>query len=396
MGKARFVLPTFIFVAGTAVAINLIMIITQQVPPTSLFPPTLSQTLGTDIVAIMIIAFPVFLIEYVLFAVPAAVVLLVITKIVKSARYEMNIMNIGRDFNGTQIIRRAAAPALFSVASSQLFRSVIENILFPIGYTPTPTIAPLHEAGLTLMSALLFVPIALILFMPTWVLNDAGVVTHLKSDYLESRQTPDTQGVGRWIANMLGGYALLAYPITMFLSQFYDPLILPILQGTVPANQITDLVIYQGTLGLLWTLGLPFFVMAYILPVIMFNEALQTRSTVRILRLAQRLGAKIIRKEQITEIKRPSLKIVEDQSATVDLWAKAQNQEIVTSSKKIKKSDTTLKSNNVTKKSNKKKGNKKESVFKLIIKYLEYFLNEEQSTIVCALVPEFHTFQERL
>jgi hypothetical protein len=359
MGKARFVLPTFMFVAGTAVAINLIMIITSPVPSTSLFPPTLSQTLGTDIVTIMIIAFPIFMIEYVLFAVPAAVVLLVITRIVKSARYEMNIMNIGRDFNGTQIIRRAAAPALFSVASSQLFRSVIENILFPIDYTPETALIPLHEAGLTLMSALLFVPIALILFMPTWILNDAGVVTHLKSDNLELRQTPDTQGVGRWIANMLGGYALLAYPITMFLSQFYDPLILPILQGTIPSDQITDLVIYQGTLGLLWTIGLPFFVMAYIMPVIMFNEALQTRSTVRILRLAQRLGAKIIKKEQITEIKRPTLKIVEDQSATVDLWAKAQNQEIVTSSKKIKKSETKLKSNSDTKKSNKKRGSKK-------------------------------------
>ena len=359
MGKARFLLPTFMFIAGTAVAVYLIMIITEPVPPTYLFPPTLSQTLGTDIVAIMILAFPVFLVEYILFAVPAAVVLLVITKIVKSARYEMNIMNIGRDFNGTQIIRRAAAPALFSVASSQLFRGVIQNILFPINYTPEPPIIPLYEAGLTLMSALLFVPIALILFMPTWVLNDAGVVTHLKSDNLELRQTPDTQGVGRWIANMLGGYALLAYPITMFLSQFYEPLILPILQGITPPDQITGLVIYHGTLGLLWTLGLPFFVMAYIIPVIMFNEALQARSTVRILRLAQRLGAKIIKKEQITEIKRPTLKIIENQSATVDLWVKTQNQEIVTSSKKIKKSDTKIKGNNKSKNSVKKQSSRK-------------------------------------
>jgi len=355
MGKARFLLPTFMFLAGTAVAIQLIILITEPVPPTYLFPPSLSQTLGTDIITIMVIAFPIFMIEYVLLAVPGAVILLVITRVVKSTRYEMNIMNIGRDFNGTQIIRRAAAPALFSVASSQLFRGVIKNLLFPIDYEPLQTIAPLHEAGLTLMSALLFVPIALLLFMPTWILNDAGVVTHLKSDNLQLRQTPDTQGVGRWVANMLGGYALFAYPITMFISQFYDPLILPILQGTIPPEGLTGLVIYQGTLGLLWTIGLPFFVMAYILPVIMFNEALQSRSTVRILRLAQRMGAKIIKKEQITEIKRPTLKIVEDQSATVDLWARAQNQEIVMSSKKIKKSDTKLKSNNKAKKPTKKK-----------------------------------------
>jgi hypothetical protein len=45
----------------------------------------------------------------------------------------------------------------------------------------------------------------------------------------------------------------------------------------------------------------------------------------------------------------------------VGLWAKAQNQEIITSSKKIKNSDTKIKGNNVTKKSTKKKSSKKES-----------------------------------
>jgi len=94
---------------------------------------------------------------------------------------------------------------------------------------------------------------------------------------------------------MLGGYALLAFPITMFLTQFYDPLILPMMTGTV--FDMTE-IIYRSTVALLWTIGLPFFVMAYILPLVMFNEVMQTRSTVRILRLARRLGAKMIRKEQ--------------------------------------------------------------------------------------------------
>lgn len=351
MGKVRFLTPLFMFIAGTIVAIQLITTVTTNVPSTELFPETMSTTLGTDIATIMVIALPILVIEYMIFAVPIAVAILLITKVVKSARYEMNIMDIGQEFGGSQIIRRAAAPALFSVASAQMFSEVIRNFLFPIGYTPSTEIAPLFNASLSLMGALLFVPIALLLFMPTWILNDAGVVTHLKTDNLEMRHCPDTQGVGRWIANMLGGYALLAFPITMFVSQFYNPIILPIMTGV----QFTQTeIIYQTTLALLWTIGLPFFVMAYILPLVMFNEAMQARSTVRILKLARRLGAKMVRKEKIQEIKRLSYAYDEGQKGTVELYAAAREQEIVSTQKSIKS-----KSKKKTKGKTKSKGKKK-------------------------------------
>ena len=330
------------FFAGTFVAIYLITTATRGVSPTELFPVTLSPTLGTDIATIMVIALPVLFLEYAIFAVPIAVVILLITKVIKSTRYEMNIMNIGREFNGTQMVRRAAAPALFSVASSQMFIGIITNILFPIGYAPEDSIQALFNASLSLMGALLFTPIALLLFMPTWVLNDAGIVTHLKAESLYYRQCPDTQGVGRWIANMLGGYALLAYPITMFISQFYNPIILPIISGTATTQQLAPAAIfYQSSLALLWTLGLPFFVMSYLLPVVIFNEAMQSRSTVRILRLARRLGAKMVKKEQIQEIKRLSSVYDEEKSATVELYAAATNQEIVSTQKTLKTSNKT-------------------------------------------------------
>ncbi len=176
MGKARFLLPLFMFTAGTLVALQLINTVTTNVPSTNLFPETMSTTLGSDIATIMAIAIPIIIIEYVLFAVPIAVVILLITKVVKSARYEMNIMDIGREFGGTQIIRRAAAPALFSVASAQMFSGIIRDYLFGPNFDPLTLgteIAPLFNASLSLMGALLFVPIALLLFMPTWVLNDA-------------------------------------------------------------------------------------------------------------------------------------------------------------------------------------------------------------------------------
>ncbi len=333
MGARRFVTPVLMFFLGMLVITQLILTITQGMPHIEIIPDTLSTELGTDIITIMVIAFPILFLEYYLFAVPIAVVLLIGTKIVKSTRYELNIMNIGRDFGGTQIVRRAAAPALFAVASAELFRAPLRAFLFGAEFVPPPEFASLFPVVVSLMSALLAVPIALLLFMPTWILNDAGVVTHLKSDRLDLRQCPDTQGVGRWIANMLGGYALLAFPITMFLNHFYEPLISPWLQGTIiPPEQ----VFYQVTTGTLWTIGLPFFVMAFILPVIMFNEAMQKRSTVRILRLATRLGAKMVRREQIQEIKRLSYAYDEDKSATVELYAAAANKEIVSTQKSIK------------------------------------------------------------
>jgi hypothetical protein len=113
------------------------------------------------------------------------------------------------------------------------------------------------------------------------------------------------------------------------------------------------------TTGALWTLGLPFFVMAFILPVIAFNEAMQKRSTVRILRLATRLGAKMVKKEQIREIKRLSYAYDEDKSATVELYAAASNKEIVSTKKSIKtKNKTPSKSSKTTTKVDTKKKEK--------------------------------------
>ena len=347
MGARRFAAPGALFLLGFFVAVQLILMITESMPPRNWFPTAMSQSLGFDIMWVIIIAIPILFLEYYIFAVPIAVLILFITKIVKSKRYELNIMNISANFGGTQMVRRAAIPALFSVAFAGMFRDPLQDLVFGT-YEPVGEMAAFFPIVVSLMSALLFMPIALLLFMPTWVLNDAGVVTHLKSDNLELRQCPDTQGVGRWISNMLGGYAILAFPITMFLAHFYDPLIVPLIQGdinlAIPAE--AQAFALTAVVGFLWTLGLPFFVMAFIVPVIAFNEGMQSRSTIRILKLARHLGAKIVRRERIQEIKRPTTVATTEDSANIELWAKAtMPASVATSSKKIKDS--------------KKKGNEK-------------------------------------
>jgi hypothetical protein len=373
MGARRFAGPIGFFLLGFLVSMQLIMMITENMSPTNWFDwdATLAfenVTLGQDIMFIIILAIPILFLEYYIFAVPIAAVILVITKVVKTARYELNIMNIASNFGGTQMIRRAALPALFSVAFAGMFRTPLRDFLFGTGFVAPAEIAAFFPIVVSLMSALLFMPIALLLFMPTWVLNDAGVVTHLKSDRMDIRQCPDTQGVGRWISNMLGGYAILAFPITMFINHFYEPLLIPLFQGdinlAIPAQ--ANEFLFEAIVGFLWTLGLPFFVMAFIIPVIAFNEAMQARSTIRILKLARRLGATIVRRERIEEIKRPTTISTIDESANIELWAKAtMPTSVVTSSKKSKKGDDKKKKSNVTtsrktvKKQNKKKKKKK-------------------------------------
>jgi hypothetical protein len=157
------------------------------------------------------------------------------------------------------------------------------------------------------MGALLMMPIALALFMPTWILNDAGIVSHLKKGQLEVRQCPDTEGVGKWFSSMLGGYSILAFPITMFIDHFFNPYII---QGYAP--YIPDIPIFNEPIftSFLWTAGIPLLVMSFMIPVVMLNEVAQRRAGNIIKRIAKPLGA--------DEVHRPVIAPVQSESTITD------------------------------------------------------------------------------
>ncbi|UCE11311.1 MAG: hypothetical protein JSW61_05085 [Candidatus Thorarchaeota archaeon] len=245
----------------------------------------------------LILAVPILLLEYRVLAAPGASAFLYFAKAWKAASYEMNIMNIGREFGSARLIRRAAPPALFSAASAGVFRVGIRRFIFG----PTPPIVPQELIGqynimITLMGTLVFLPIALAFFIPTWVLNDAGVVTHLKGSKMKVRQPPDTQGVGKWAGNMLGGYALIAYPLTALNDHFYEPLFF-----AGDAVQTFDPI-----RSFLWIVGIPLIAMAFVLPVIALNERSHKKMKARVTRSARKLGASPIRKERIAVIRKPT------------------------------------------------------------------------------------------
>jgi hypothetical protein len=246
-----------------------------------------------DISFILVIAIPVLLIEYALIAVPAAALLLLYASIIRAASYEINIMNIGTEFGGVRMVRRTLAPALFSLSSSGILITWIETTLFGANPTIPAGMEVSYNFALALMAGLLFLPISLAFFMPTWVLNDAGIVTHLKDDKLNIRQCPDIQGVGRWVGNVLGGFAIIAYPISAFTNYFMNPLLDDPLIFTNIDNLINSLF---------WTVGLPFLVMAFVLPVVAANELNQKRMRRQISGVATRMGATVVLKPHIDKI----------------------------------------------------------------------------------------------
>ncbi|MFW9794824.1 MAG: hypothetical protein ACFFEE_11005 [Candidatus Thorarchaeota archaeon] len=289
MGKVRFVFPFLFAVGGISFGLFAMYQVTSLAPSFEFFPWT-AGSLFDDILIILGVAIPVIAIEYFIIALPLAALYLLGSRLVKSATYNFSIMDIGTDFSGYRMLRRSVAPALFSVSSSGLILGLLEGVI--VG--ALPPLPPESEfwvgLSITLMGALVIMPIALALFMPTWILNDAGIVTHLKEGEMNVRRCPDTEGVGRWYSSMLGGYSLFAFPIAMISAHFVRPFII---EGITPHPEFL-------IISFLWTLGIPLVVMAFIVPVVFLNEAAQRRSVGFIQRFARGLAASEVEKPVIS------------------------------------------------------------------------------------------------
>ena len=258
--------------------------------PSFEFIPFIAGSLFTDITIVLGVAIPVILIEYFIVALPLAALFLLGSRMIKSTTYNFSIMDIGADFGGYRMLRRSVAPALFSVSSSGLIIKLVEGFLVDLYPPLPPEDLYLISLSATLMGALIIMPIALALFMPTWILNDAGIVTHLKEGQLDVRQCPDTEGVGRWYSSMLGGYSLFSFPIAMASAHFITPFIINGVEPTLERLLFSSL----------WTIGIPLLVMAFIVPVVFLNEGAQRRSVGFIQRFARGLAAKEVERPVIS------------------------------------------------------------------------------------------------
>jgi len=190
------------------------------------------------------------------------------------------------------MIRRAATPAIFAVAISGIVMEFVEGILFRALQNVPPEAAMLIQITYPIVGVLITLPIVLTIFIPTWILNDAGIVMHLRPSQLSIRRCPDTIGVGRWWSNLLAGFTLFTIPLVSFVQHF-----LPIITGGG-----ADVI--QIFFAFVFSLGIPLVAMTFVMPVIVFNEILINPSKRAVRGLAKRLGARELKLEiVVTETK---------------------------------------------------------------------------------------------
>jgi hypothetical protein len=185
-------------------------------------------------------------------------------------------------------------PALFGLSFSEIaLRLIPFNIIavpeYPaeVAYT---AIVRTVEPMIWLVGALIAVAVAVPIYSPTWLLNDSGIVTHLKRNELAMRRCPD--GVGKWFSQYLTGFALLSYPVVVA-SRFIIVLPNLILErgGTIGLDYVIE--------SLVWIVGLPLLVMAFILPVIIINELALSKTSRFMQGVARSLGATDLRLEDV-------------------------------------------------------------------------------------------------
>ncbi len=297
--NSRFIVPILFSVAGIVATFwisgNLSGAVADYLPTYDPVP-AVDGTIGFDFYFVLMILLPILLVEFVIFTVPFALIMLMIARVFRVATYNIDIMEIGQGFDWLRIIKRSVVPALFALSLGEVVISLLQGLIFRVPQIPHVTahaiIRSLHPL-LTILGALIALIVSIAIFAPTWLMNDSGIVAHVKPKYLEMRRCPETEGVGRWYSNLIGGFGILAFPITMFNRYFFQKFVV----YEVPLS-VSEFFVSLG-----WTIGLPFAVMAFIIPIIMINELIIGWSSTTMRKLARKLGATDVQLEQVGKVK---------------------------------------------------------------------------------------------
>ena len=288
MDRRRLIVPTLFAIAGIACAVVVVDwlsgIVGHFMPGYDLIAPVRGR-LASDAMYLLTVVVPVYLVELIVFTFPIALVMVLVNRVARAGRYTQSIVDIGQGFSAFRLIRRSVVPALFSLSFGELIVGLAPGWLFNEPSVHDPGLVNIIYPLLSLLAALMSLAVALPLFAPTWLLNDAGIVSHLRREELEMRQCPDFEGVGKWFNSFISGFALLTFPITMANRYFYQAFV-------IRGIPITAMSVFQSVFA---TVGLPVLVMAFVMPVVLFHELLLPRFVPAVHWLATRLGMKRIR-----------------------------------------------------------------------------------------------------
>ena len=292
----RFIVPILFSIAGIIGAFWLAQSLTRNVAnflPSFDLVEGVQGSMGLDVNFILLVLFPVLLVEFLILTMPIGFFMLLGAKIFRLATYNIDVMSIGKGFDWIRIIKRSVIPALFALSLGEIVISLLQGVIFAV-----PEFQPgdasvvyrnLHPL-LTFLGGLIALVVSVAVFSSTWLLNDSGIVAHVKPDHLELRRCPDTVGVGRWYSNLVGGFGVLAFPITMFYRYFFLKF------------QVVSFGFFEVLTSLVWIVGLPIMIMAFIIPMIVINE-LTIDWTSGVMRgIAKSLGANEVLLERVRKV----------------------------------------------------------------------------------------------
>ncbi len=291
----RFVIPIIFSIVGVV----LTFLITQELargiaanPPAYDLARFIAGTVQTDVRVLLYIFLPIYFVVFLILTIPIALLVIVFNKVSRATTYELGIFSTGEGFSAIKLIRRAIVPSLFALSFSEIILNLIPDWIF---YSPNieggaaDSFLPLFDPLQTIIGALIAMIAGIIIFAPTWALNDSGVVTQVKLSHMTTRRCPDTEGIGRWFSNLFGGFAILAYPITTFYRFFYVRYVLHSAPLLWPGLMIS----------LFWIVGIPFLVMSFVMPFVILNEFGLSWTIPKIQGFARKLGAKDVKPKSL-------------------------------------------------------------------------------------------------
>jgi hypothetical protein len=206
----RFIIPVIFSVAGMIITFWITQFLATEIlvfRPAYDLVAAVDGSLSFDINFLLVILIPIFVLEFLILTVPFAFLMLLIVKIFRVTTYNIDVMKIGHGFDWLRMMKRSVVPALFALSLGELVISLLHGVIFwipPMTEGEARAITPSLHPLLTMFGALIALTVSIALFAPTWLLNDSGIVTHVKPKHLEFRRCPDTEGVGRWYSNLIG------------------------------------------------------------------------------------------------------------------------------------------------------------------------------------------------
>jgi hypothetical protein len=292
----RFIVPLLFSILGIVGAFMLSEGLTRIVRtnlPAFDFVAEIPGAIESDVNFLLLILIPVLLVEFLIFTIPIAFFMFLGAKVFRLATYDIDVMSIGEGFDWIRIIKRSVVPALFALSLGELVFSLLQGFIFlrpegPAGDT-TQVVQNLHPL-VTFLGGLVALVASVAIFAPSWLLNDSGIVAHVKQSHLQLRRCPDTVGIGRWYSNLVGGFGILAFPITMFYRYFFLKF------------QYVLFSLQEVFISLLWIVGLPIMVMAFIIPMIILNELTIEWTSGVMRRIARQFGANEVQLEQVIDV----------------------------------------------------------------------------------------------